>query len=308
MNLKGRDIISLDDLSDGQILYLLKKAEEFEKIEERGGCELLKGKILATLFFEPSTRTRLSFEAAMHRLGGRVIGFSGKEGTSVRKGENLADTIRTVENYCDAIVIRHPVEGSAKLAADFSSIPVINAGDGAHLHPTQTLLDLYTIKKEKKKFQGLTVALVGDLKYGRTVHSLSKALARFDANLILVSPEQLRMSPEFVSKLKRDYHVEIKEETKIEKVIKEIDVMYVTRIQRERFPDLTEFEKVKGLYKVTSLLLKNAKEGLIIMHPLPRVDEISPDVDKTRHAIYFKQAYYGIPVRMAILACLIKGE
>ena len=302
MDLKGRDIITLDELTDSEIDYILKKAEKHEKTLEKGGSDDLHGKLLATLFFEPSTRTRLSFESAMMRLGGRTLGFAEIKSSSVVKGENLVDTIRTVEAYCDVIVMRHPVEGSAKLAADVSSVPIINGGDGAHSHPTQTLLDLYTIKREKGKLEGLKVALTGDLKYGRTAHSLSHALARFGADMVFASPEQLKMPKDFTSHLKNKYGVSVEQKTSLKEVISDVDVLYVTRIQKERFPDPEEYEKVKGAYKVDLDLLKGAKKDLTVMHPLPRVYEIAPEVDATPHAKYFKQAYYGIPVRMALLA------
>lgn len=302
MNLKGKDIISITDLKKEEIDYILDKSEKFEKILKKGGTDILKGKILATLFFEPSTRTRLSFTSAMHRLGGEVIGFAGKEGTSVEKSENLADTIRTVEGYSDVIAMRHPVEGSAKFAATISKVPIINGGDGAHSHPTQTLLDLYTISREKKKIRGLKVALAGDLKYGRTAHSLSYALAMLGANMVFVSPEILKMPKDFTSNLKNKFGIEVKEETDMKKIIKDVDVLYTTRIQKERFPDPEEYEKVKGAYKVNLELLENAKKDLIVMHPLPRVYEIDSEVDSTSHARYFEQAHYGVPVRMAVIA------
>jgi len=308
MGLKGRDIITINSLSKNEIERILANAEKMQKILEKGGCDLLKGKILATLFFEPSTRTRLSFESAMHRLGGSVIGFSGTTWTSSKKGETLTDTIRTVDKYCDVMAIRHSIEGSAKLASDFASVPVINVGDGAHTHPTQTLLDLYTIKKEKGKIKGLKVALSGDLKYSRTVHSLSYALAKLGVDMVFVSPPELKLTKDFTTALKHDFKVKIEEKTHLKDVVKDVDVLYVTRIQRERFPAPEEYEKVKGVYRVDNELLKNAKKGLIVMHPLPRIDEIAPEVDATEHAVYFKQAYYGVPVRMALLAGVLGVE
>jgi len=301
MSLKGKDIISINDLRKEDINQVLKKAQKYEKALQKGSLDVLRGKILATLFYEPSTRTRLSFESAMHRLGGSVIGFSGAEGTSVQKGETLADTIRTVEKYADVIAVRHPVEGSARLAADISSVPIINGGDGTHAHPTQTLLDLYTMQQEKGKLKGLTVALTGDLKYGRTVHSLSYALAMFGADITLVSPEQLKMPMDFTSRMEKDFGARINETNSLEDVVSKVDVLYVTRIQRERFPDPEEYEKIRGAYRVDKELLGKAKKSLIVMHPLPRVDEISADVDSSTHARYFEQSYYGVPVRMALL-------
>jgi aspartate carbamoyltransferase catalytic subunit len=267
------------------------------------GSDMLKGKILATLFFEPSTRTRLSFEAAMLKLGGSTIGFAEPEIASVKKGENLADTVRTVENYADAIALRHPLEGAAKLAAEFSKVPIINAGSGAEEHPTQALIDLYTIQKEKGKIDGLKIALIGDLRYGRTVHSLAYALALYNIELYLISPETLRMRREVIRTIHNK--ISIIEDTNLEKIIPQIDVLYVTRIQKERFPDLAEYAKVKGTYKIELKTLKNAKKDMIILHPLPRVDEIATEVDSTPQARYFQQVWNGIVVRMALLALVL---
>ncbi|NJE85238.1 aspartate carbamoyltransferase [Thermococcus sp. CX2] len=301
MEWKGRDVISVRDFSKEDIEFVLKVAERLEEeLNEKGSLEYARGKILATLFFEPSTRTRLSFESAMHRLGGSVIGFSSASSTSVKKGESLADTIKTVEQYSDVIVIRHPMEGAARLAAEVADIPVINAGDGSNQHPTQTLLDLYTIKRTFGKIDGLKIGLLGDLKYGRTVHSLAEALAFYDVELYLISPELLRMPKHIVEELK-ERGVRVHETTDLEGTIGELDLLYVTRIQKERFPDEQEYLKVKGSYQVNCSLLKNAKEGLKVMHPLPRVDEIHPEVDKTPYALYFRQVFSGVPVRMALL-------
>jgi len=258
------------------------------------------------LFFEPSTRTRLSFESAMARLGGRVLGFSGTEGTSVQKGETLADTIRMVEAYSDAIVLRHPQEGAARLAAEFTDKPVINAGDGAGQHPTQTLLDLYTIWDEKGAFQGQNVTLVGDLRYGRTVHSLTYALAELGAHLTFVSPPTLEMPREILEHVK-ERGLTFRVTNRLEDVVREADVLYVTRIQRERFPDPQEYEAVAGSYRIDEAVLRDAKRGLIIMHPLPRLAEIAPEVDRTKHAVYFKQASNAVPVRMALLDLILGG-
>ncbi len=301
MKFKGRDVISIKDFSKEGIEHILKTARKMEESEDTG--DLLRGKILATLFFEPSTRTRLSFETAVKRLGGKVIGFTESTDTSVMKGESLADTIRTVERYSDVIVIRHPREGSARHAAEVSEKPVINAGDGANQHPTQTLLDLYSIQREKGRLD-VDVALIGDLKYGRTVHSLAYALAMFGARMTFVSPVGLEMPREFVNNLKKE-GAEIIETNELEGVIEGEDVLYVTRIQKERFPEPEEYEKVKGAYKITSESLKGAREDMCIFHPLPRVDEIAVDVDETRHARYFSQVHYGVPVRMAILGLLL---
>ncbi len=299
MDFKGRDVISIRDFSRGEIEHILKVADKMEGVKG----EPLRGKILACLFFEPSTRTRLSFETAMEKLGGRVIGFSEPQIASVAKGESLIDTIKTVEKYCDAIVIRHPKEGSARLSAEVSEKPVINAGDGSNQHPTQTLLDLYTIKREKGRLN-VSVALIGDLKYGRTVHSLAYALATFNARITLVAPKGLEMPREVISDLQK-LGGDIKETNDLEKIVPEMDALYVTRIQKERFPDPEEYAKVKGAYKITLETLKHAKKELIVLHPLPRIDEIALDVDSTRHAKYFEQVYYGLPVRMAVLGLVL---
>jgi len=303
MKFKGRDIVSIKDFTREEIDHILKVSEEMERYVKTGS-DLLKGKIMATLFFEPSTRTRLSFEAAMKKLGGECIGFSSVEGSSVAKGENLSDTIRVVENYCDVIVLRHPLEGAAKFAAEVATVPVINAGSGAEEHPTQALLDLLTIKSEKGRIDGLKIALVGDLKYGRTVHSLAYALSLYDVDLYFVSPEPLKMRENVLHDLK-ERNVTYHEYTKITDVISDVDVLYVTRIQKERFSDPAEYEKVRGSYKITLETLKEAKEDLVILHPLPRVEEIDFAVDQTPYARYFKQTYYGLLLRMALLALVL---
>jgi aspartate carbamoyltransferase catalytic subunit len=308
MNFKHRDIISIKDFSKEEIEYILEYAKHmipYAKAEKH--TTLLKQQILATLFFEPSTRTRLSFESAMQRLGGSVIGFADPSGTSQKKGESLADTIRMADSYSDAIVIRHPQEGAARLAAEFSEVPIINAGDGAGQHPTQCLLDLFTILTEKKKIKGNNVVLLGDLKYGRTVHSLAYALSLFQANLTFVSPETLKMPKEVIHECK-EFGVEPVSTSNLEKAIKEADVLYATRIQRERFPDAEEYNRVVGSYKVDNVLLREAKEDLIVMHPLPRIVEIEPEVDQTKHAVYFTQAFNGLPVRMALLSLILGGK
>lgn len=305
MNLKGRDLVSIRDLTKEEIFFILRKADEmipFASGEKK--TKILEGKILATLFFEPSTRTKLSFETAMYRLGGKVIGFSEPSMTSIKKGETLADTVKVVDSYSDIIVIRHSLEGAARLAAEFAESPVINAGDGAGRHPTQCLLDLFTIVKEKGRIEGLKIALVGDLKYGRTVHSLAYALALLGADLIFVSPESLKMPKDIVNDC-RELGAEPKSLTSLERAIKDVDVIYVTRIQKERFPDPTEYKRVVGSYKIDLDLLKHAKDDVMVMHPLPRVNEIDPRVDETKHALYFKQAFYGVPVRMALLSLLL---
>ena len=302
LKFEGRDIISVKDFSRKEIDYVLKIAQAMEPIAAKGS-DMLKGKILATLFFEPSTRTRLSFEAAMHKLGGSAIGFAEAEIASVKKGENLADTVRVVENYADVIALRHPLEGAARLASEFVKIPIINGGSGAEEHPTQAFLDLYTILKERGKIDGLKIALIGDLRYGRTVHSLAYALSLYNIELYLVAPESLKMRREVLETIKEKIPVAIR--TSLEKVIPQVDVLYVTRIQKERFPEPAEYAKVKGSYKINLETLNKAKEDLIILHPLPRTDEISAEVDNTPHARYFQQVWNGTVVRMAILALIL---
>ncbi len=307
MNFKGKDIISIKDFSKDVINSILQYAQEmvpYAKGEKYK--DILKGKVLSSLFFEPSTRTRLSFESSMNRLGGKVIGFSDPSATSQKKGESLADTIKMADSYSDVIVIRHSQEGAARLAAEFADVPVINAGDGAGQHPTQCLLDLFTIKSEKKKIEKNKIVLLGDLKYGRTVHSLAYALALYKAHLTFVSPINLRMPKEVIEECK-ELGVEPTQTSSLEKAIKDADVLYVTRIQKERFPDAEEYNKVVDSYKINNELLQNTKDDLIIMHPLPRVTEIHPEIDKTSHALYFKQAFNGVPVRMALLS-LVLGE
>lgn len=300
-----KNIISLRDLKKEDILRILEVAE---KLEKNPKPELLKDKIVSTLFFEPSTRTRLSFCSAAQRLGARVLGFDSPDATSLKKGESLKDTVRMAEAYSDVIVMRHYLDGAARLAAEATERPVINAGDGSNQHPSQTLLDLYTIKKEMGNLEGLKVAFVGDLKYGRTVHSLTKALSHFDAEMYFVAPDSLQM-PEYIledlDKSGIKYHIL----EDFRDILGEIDVFYMTRIQGERFPDEEEYKKVKGIYVINKdNIIGKCKENMIIMHPLPRVDEISTDLDKTKHALYFKQAANGVPVRMAMLAMVLGRE
>jgi len=297
---EGRDILTIGDFTRKDIETVLKAADD---IEEGKPSRSLAGKILATVFFEPSTRTRLSFESAMKRLGGDVVSFGGLEGSSVAKGETLSDTIRMVEAYSDAIVLRHPQEGAARLAADFSSKPVINGGDGAGQHPTQTLLDLYTIWDALDTIDGRTIALLGDLKYGRTVHSLVLALCNFDVDLTFIAPPSLQLPKEIADQVKARGR-DLKTATRPEDVMKDLDVLYVTRIQKERFPDAAEYAKVAGSYRVDLEMLREAKKNLIVMHPLPRLGEIAPEVDRTPHAKYFEQARNGVRVRMALLSMI----
>ncbi len=302
MEFKGRDIISVKDFSRKEIDYMLKAASAMESVAKKRSTTL-QGRILATLFYEPSTRTRLSFESAMHRLGGNSIGFAEAEIASVKKGENLADTMRVVENYADVIVLRHPLEGAARLAAEFSKAPVINAGSGAEEHPTQALLDMYTMKKELGKIDGLNIALVGDLRFGRTVHSLAYALSLYDVKLYFISPDLLGMRREVLDTISE--RIKVVETSNLDEALPKLDVLYVTRIQKERFPDAAEYTKVKGSYKIDAETLKKAKKDMIVLHPLPRVDEISPEVDSTTHARYFQQVWNGIVMRMALLALIL---
>ena len=299
-----KHIVSIEDLDKKSIMDILKRAKELVPIAKgKKKSKVLEGKILATCFFEASTRTRLSFESAMQRLGGGCIGFADPSSTSHLKGETLSDTIQMIAAYSETIVLRHPREGSAKLASEVSKVPIINGGDGAGQHPTQTLLDLFTIKEEIGKLEGLKVGMLGDLRYGRTVHSLSQALDRFNAKLFFISPEMLAMPGYVTDELKNHWSTN----RNINEVLSELDVLYVTRIQRERFPDIEDYKEVAGAYKIGTELLRKAKPELKIMHPLPRVNEISTDVDKTKHAAYFRQAFNGVPVRMAILEKLLEG-
>jgi len=290
-------IISIGDFDRNEIDQLLDHARQID--EKKFDCHALEGKILAVLFFEPSTRTRMSFESAIARLGGTSISVSSVEACSIAKGETLADTIRVVSGYADAIVIRHPKEGAARLAAEFASVPVINAGDGAGQHPSQTLLDLYTIR-QSMPIDGIDVALVGDLRYGRTAHSLASALSLFGVRLHTISPKGLELPSSLVGALTAK-GMEIIEHDEITDVIGQVDVLYVTRIQRERFPDSTSYFNVASSYRITPELLQSAKPHLIVLHPLPRVDEIDPRVDALPHARYFEQSRNGVPVRMAML-------
>lgn len=304
MGFNLKNIISIKDFSKGDIEYILKLAEEMEPIaRSQEKSSALSGSILGMLFYEASTRTRLSFETAIKRLGGSTVGFAEAGTSSVTKGENLTDTVRIVGEYTDALVIRHNMEGTARYVAEMVDVPVINAGDGAGQHPTQTLLDLYTMKRILGDIEELHVALVGDLKYGRTVHSLSYALAMFGAKMSFVSPPELKMPREILHDLAAA-GVSVQETEDIRDVLNYADVLYVTRIQKERFPDPQEYLKIKGAYTIDSKLLKGSES--IVMHPLPRVDEISHDVDNTPYGRYFQQAFYGVPVRMALLQSIIK--
>jgi aspartate carbamoyltransferase catalytic subunit len=301
----GRDIISIADFSRADVLQVLARAAE---VEAAGRGDLLHGQVMATLFFEPSTRTRLSFEAAMLHQGGRVIGFSDAASTSTRKGETLADTIRMVEQYADVIVMRHPRDGAARLAAEVSRVPVINGGDGANQHPTQTFLDLYTIAKLFPALlsgeRALDVAFAGDLRYGRTVHSLVHALGHFRVNLLLVSPRGLELPAQYLE----DAHaagVSVEIVPSLQEAATRCDILYMTRLQEERFPDPLEFNHVKASYRIAASMLAGARPQMRILHPLPRVNEIAADVDATMHAHYFPQAGNGIPIRQALLGLVL---
>jgi aspartate carbamoyltransferase len=303
--LKNKDVLHGNQFSNKEIDAIIKTASEFEKeLKKKSSLNLLKGKIMATLFYEPSTRTRLSFETAMQRLGGGVVGMGSVESSSVAKGETLVDTVRTVSQYADVIVIRHPRTGSAKEAADAVDIPVINGGDGAGQHPTQALLDIYTIYKELKTLKKLRVSLVGDLKNGRTVHALVELLSLYGARLYFVSPNTLRMPEGITSNLKQK-GIEVEETEDLFKAASESDLIYMTRIQKERFENLSDYERVKGSYIINAEFLKRLGKKIVILHPLPRVDEINPDVDSYPGAAYFRQVRNGVFVRMALLAMIL---
>ncbi|MGB6608076.1 MAG: aspartate carbamoyltransferase [Atribacterota bacterium] len=305
--LKGKDILNTAQFSLQELNLIMNTAANFEKRVKCGEIiRNMEGQVVASLFFEPSTRTRLSFETAINRLSARVITMANAASSSVSKGETLADTIRTVDGYVDVIVMRHPMKGSAKIAADNASHPVINGGDGAGQHPTQALLDLYTIRKEKGVLGGQTVTFLGDLKNGRTVHSLGYFMALCKNKMIFVSPKSLKMPAEITADL-RSRGAEIEETEDVEKALSVSDIVYVTRVQRERFENPEDYEKVKGVYIINREIINRAKKGITILHPLPRVDEISIDVDDYEGAAYFRQAHNGLYVRMAILA-LVAGR
>lgn len=305
MSLKGKHLIDPGDFTLTELNSIFQLAEKI--IENREDfSEICKGKILATLFYEPSTRTRLSFEAAMLRMGGKVLGFSDANVSSATKGESIADTIRVISSYSDIAVIRHPKEGAPKLASKYSAIPVINGGDGGHQHPTQTLTDLLTIKRLKGSLSGHRVAFCGDLKFGRTVHSLIKTLSRYpDNKFVLISPNELRLPEQIKEILKKDPNFEIVETEDLESVLDSIDILYMTRIQKERFFNEADYVRLKDSYILDKNKLKSAKKDMLIMHPLPRVNEIAYDVDDDPRAVYFKQAEYGVYARMALMALLL---
>lgn len=296
-----RNLISIRDFSTEEILHILNATETFEKNREQS---FLNGKVIACLFFEPSTRTRLSFEAAINRLGAKVIGFSDAKNTSISKGETLEDTIKIVSNYVDLIVMRHPVSGAAEIASKVASVPVINAGDGDNQHPTQTLLDMYSIKQTQGTLENLKINMVGDLKYGRTVHSLTEAMYRFNPQFVFTSPKELAMPGKYLEFLDNN-NIPYKQTTDICEDLNDCDILYMTRVQQERFPSIEDYEKVKDCYRLTASMLENVKQNMKILHPLPRVNEIAQDVDDTPFAYYFRQAGNGMYVRMAVISYLL---
>ncbi len=304
--LTGQDVLSVAQFDRDKLAYIFNRAREMRAMVEKvGGTDMLAGRVLACLFYEPSTRTSASFIAAMERLGGSVIPITqGVQFSSVSKGETLADTIRTLEQYSDVIVLRHPEIGSAQTAADYASVPVLNAGDGAGEHPTQALLDLFTIREELGRVDGLKVAMVGDLRYGRTVHSLTKLLAQYNVSLRFVSPEILRMPMVIMNEI-IDSGMDVRETHDVADVIENVDVLYVTRVQKERFTDLAQYEEVKDQYEITPELMKKAKDKMVVMHPLPRVGEIHYNVDHDPRAAYFRQVKNGMYIRMALLAAVL---
>ena len=300
-NLKGRNLISITDFSKEEYIQILDIAEGFEKNPKQA---ILNDKVVATLFFEPSTRTRLSFESAANQLGARIIGFSDPGATSVQKGESLHDTITMVSSYADLIVMRNPKEGSARYASEVASVPVINAGDGANQHPTQCMLDLYSIRKTQGTLENLNIAMVGDLKYGRTVHSLTQAMCNFNATFHLVSPQELKLPSSVKASIKKA-GLKYYQYTEIKDIIGTADIIYMTRVQRERFADQMEYERVKDSCILTASMLEGCKPNMKILHPLPRVNEITVDVDKTPYAYYFQQAQNGVYVRQALMASIL---
>lgn len=303
-----KDILSVNQFDKESLSYIFSRAEEMaEMVEKVGTCDLLKGYLQACVFYEPSTRTSSSFIAAMERLGGSTIPITqGIQYSSVSKGESLVDTMLTLEKYADLIILRHPEIGSAAQAAKYASVPIINAGDGAGEHPTQALLDLFTIRKEKGKIDGLKIAMLGDLRNGRTVHSLTKLLTNYDVSLRYVSPDTLRLPLNLMNELINDGK-DVRETDRVEDVIKDVDVLYVTRIQKERFSDMAHYEEVKNYFEITPEVMENAKEDMIVMHPLPRVGEIHYKVDRDPRAAYFRQVKNGMYVRMALIAAVL-GE
>ncbi len=302
--MKDKSLVSIHDITRDDYEKVLNLAEKFEA---NPNLKILDNSVVATLFFEPSTRTRLSFESAANRLGARVIGFSDVATSSVKKGESLKDTILMVSNYADVIVMRHPKEGSARYASEVSPVPIINAGDGSNQHPTQCLLDLYSIRKTQKTLDGLQIAFVGDLKYGRTVHSLVIALTNFNTTFHFVSPEELKL-PSAVKRYIKEKNLEYFQYTEMDDVIPKVDILYMTRIQQERFADPLEYERVKNAYVLKNEMLEASKKNLRVLHPLPRVNEINEDVDDNPKAYYFQQAKNGVYVRQALLSAILGAE
>ena len=292
-----RSLVSIEDYTKEEILEVLQSASEFEKNPNQ---RLLEGKVVASLFFEPSTRTRLSFETAINRLGGRIVGFSDSSSSSVTKGETLKDTIKMVDNYCDLIVMRHPIEGAARYASEVAKAPVVNAGDGANQHPSQTMLDLYSIYKTQGTLENLNIFMVGDLKYGRTVHSLLQAMSHFHPTFHFIAPKELQMPEGYKLHLK-ELNIPYYEHTELNEVINDADILYMTRVQRERFADPLEYETVKNVYILKNVMLSGTRENMRILHPLPRVNEIDVDVDENPKAYYFEQARNGVFARQAII-------
>jgi len=323
--LEGRDLVSIFDLSDREIEGIFELADEMSQYT-RGRLPLASGRVMSTLFYEPSTRTRLSFETAMVRLGGDVISVADASASSVAKGETVADTVRIVESYADLIVIRNPLEGSARVAADYAAVPVVNAGDGSHEHPTQTLLDLYTIRRQKGRLRDVSVALVGDLRHGRTVHSLAFGLARFGAKVTCVAPPGLEMPAHLLARLRNEFKCEPSQYHSLAEIVTNqeamkrrpgrqralaaevlslFDAVYVTRVQKERFDSAEAYEAARSSYAINEEMIKRARPDALVMHPLPRVDELAYGVDQDPRAVYFRQAAYGVPVRMALVAALL---
>ena len=301
----GKSVVTLDGLSTNQILDLLHKAEYIDS-HRKEIAHTCDGRVLATLFYEPSTRTRLSFETAMLRLGGKVIGFAGAQLASVTKGESIADTLKTVSNYVDVVAIRHPKEGAALVASRAASVPVINAGDGGHQHPTQTLTDLMTIRRRKGRLDDLTIGLCGDLKFGRTVHSLIKTMARCqNIRFVLISPEELRVPDYIINDVLEANGIEYKETRSLEEVMPELDILYMTRVQKERFFNEEDYIRLKNSYVLTKEKMELAKPDMAVLHPLPRVNEIALDVDDDPRAAYFEQVQNGVYVRMALIMTLL---
>lgn len=299
--MKNKSLISINDFSKEEFIKILDLATEFEDNPKQ---DILKDYVIATLFFEPSTRTRLSFETAISRLGGKIVGFSDSSSTSTSKGETLRDSIRVVSSYSDLVVMRHPLEGAARLASEIGSVPIVNAGDGANQHPTQTLLDLYSIRKTQGSLENLNIFLVGDLKYGRTVHSLLMAMSEFNTTFYFISPEELKMPEEYKLHLDRKglKYVESKD---FNKYLKEADIIYMTRVQQERFTDPIDYERVKNVYILQRSMLEGTRENMKVLHPLPRVNEIALDVDDAPQAYYFQQALNGVYTRQAIITSIL---